>query len=445
MDDSTPPKLSSFPLLELPIELIHKICVYVALQRYDYAPSRRPTPSPLSSLASSHSVLYRLASPLLWRRRKTSPLYDLWGGGAEGRTLRNGRHVALLELDLTWPGGDSLLPPFCEHRYLPAVSSLELRYRNSRGVPSSGVKLDFPNIKTLYLRNGRGPALPYFDFSHLTRLSITFCGPEWLCALANFPNVTHLSTSLTADHLPLRQWLTSATLGRLESLVLDLPPRTSRQFAAEPKGFNVLEYYTRGLEVRLTPLQLEEVLIVLPQMPDSAALRHLQITVRREPASFGDSSSRDRIDLRLTSHHLRAFAGVRSLVLDEWMIGDAAAVGELAEVFPRLTALKFGSGTAWQNTKANSLSLSISLAALTMSDRRRRSTSSHSRTLRISRLSSALGGSRSRTRTSSKRRSWRWRSRWLCQRSVSSPSSGNSRRSNGVGLGGTRLGFRWIG
>lgn len=89
-------------------------------------------------------------------------------------------------------------------------------------------------------------------------------------------------------------------------------------------------------------------------MPDSAPLRHLEIVVRREPASFGDFSSRDRIDLRLTVKYLKAFAGIQSLMLDEWTVANAAAVGALAEAFPRLTTLYFGPGTVWKGTKVRS-------------------------------------------------------------------------------------------
>lgn len=236
------PELSSFRLLDLPVELVQRVCIYVALQRYDYAASRRPRPSPLRSLASSHSTLHQLASPLLWRRRNTARKTD----DVEGSLLRNGRHVAALELDLTAQGSSP--PPLCEHQYLPAVTSLELRC-GTRTTYCAPFKLNFANLKTLSIRHGRGLMSPSFDFTpRITNLAIAFCVANWLYPLAALPNLTHLSTSLTAYDPPLRHWLNSRTLNRVESLVLDLPPSTSRSFLEQPKGS--LERFVRGLVVR---------------------------------------------------------------------------------------------------------------------------------------------------------------------------------------------------
>lgn len=331
---STIPAQVRFRLLDLPDELISLVCDFVALQRYQYAQSRRPQPSPLFTLAHSHSKLAQFALALLHRRRQLNLDHT------HHSTLTH--HVRCLQAHL-WPLGGPLLPTLRFDR----CETLELSWGRTRSPKRAVNPLPLaletcPNIVRLELRRPEGPVPKglVMGFAGLRAVAAFFPAPEWVAFLASLPQVTDLAIYAREDTPPLSAWCTSEIWGRLATLTYETPPfRPTARSSVHP-----LATALEGLVV-----------------PTHASLEHLNLSTRLQL-----QTAPVRSDFALLIPHLRPLASLplTSLTLDDYVLATPAALAALALLFPALRVLAFGSRTVWHGTAAEHFAALAGFAGL---------------------------------------------------------------------------------
>lgn len=334
---------AGFRLLALPDELVTSVLTFVALQRYDYSESRRPSPSPLFTLAHSHSRLQQPASALLHRRRS-------WSGRAK---LSQAQHVRFLQVNML-----ELIKyvPNVRQPQLPRCHTLEMSWSSHRTSANSAVvkaaeKLNrslpspdspdaaevglLPNLHTLRLRWFAGPMPTWFaGLSCLTTVSCHIPDSKRLPLLAALPHVTHLELSLHTDAPPLREWCDDGMWRRLRSLSLETPPaQVTRAIKSIEAGLHPLEMLLKGLFV-----------------PEHTTITTLSLSVRLQL-----QVQPVRADFARVVHSLeplKALDQLVSLTIDDYALATPASVESLAQVWPNLTSATFGSRTVWSGTAA---------------------------------------------------------------------------------------------
>ncbi|ORY85293.1 hypothetical protein BCR35DRAFT_302738 [Leucosporidium creatinivorum] len=319
--ESSPAPITSFRLLDLPTELIERICLFVAVQRYEYAYSRRPIISPLKALAGSSKLLNELASPLL-HRRATYDRHRLHCGPNERccKQLRNLSYALFIqsaEIDLP-----SWRPDIHEQ-----LTTLELR-GGSRPPRMSSTSLTTLLVRRMYAQ------VPELDLPNLHNVVASQVHQTWLEQLAALPsvrrfNVTVAQSAQVSCDLKVSAWC-GDLFEKVQDFVLEVPP-------------------SRQLDTR-TPLEMVlEDLKVLP----SAPLRSLTLNVRLQL-----HQAPSRLGFARFLNALKSFEGVPldSLSLDDYILVQPSDLEALAEAFPSLTKLAFGDRTVWAGSKEDHLS-----------------------------------------------------------------------------------------
>jgi len=304
-----------FRLMDLPDELISLVCEFIALQRYQYSQSRRPKPSPLFTLAHSHSKLAPFAVPLLHRRRQL----DL------DRPQLLTDHVRCLQLQL-WPLGGPLLRTLRFARCQTVEVSWGRTRSPRRAVNPLPLALETcPAMTRLELRRPEGavPRALATGFASLRAVAAWFPAPEWLAFLTALPQATSLAVFARDDTPPLEEWCSHGLWQRADSFSYETPPyRPTPQSDAHP------------LASALSKLTL----------PNSAKLKHLTLSVRLQL-----ETAPLRNDFAAVVPHLHPFAtaALVSLTLDDYILTTPASVQALAALFPSLHQLALGSRTMW--------------------------------------------------------------------------------------------------
>lgn len=319
---------SNFPLLELPDELLAIVCQYVALQRYSISESRRPKPSPLFTLAHSHSRLHAFATALLHRRMLLNHNLD--------PTMSSPRHARFVQAQMeSWP-------PYSRHALgrlepMAACETVELMWTTARQAPSSpSIESDqptvadvlrlCPNMTTLHLRRPRvsPPTALLTAQRHLRTLSAHLPEPGWLPVLSLLPHITHASFSLKENTPPMGAWAVPAFWGHVQELELETAPHR--------QGASV--HPVRDLFAAL-------------KVPATSTLKRLKVGVRLQL-----QTTPVRGDLALLVDCLRPFShlALEELAMDDYVQATPETIVVLAKLFPTIQKLSFGSRIVWYGT-----------------------------------------------------------------------------------------------
>jgi len=233
--ESSPAPYTKFRLLDLPTELIARICLFVAVvsfrslsshrsfadlalfqqQRYEYAYSRRPTVSPLKALAGSSKLLNELASPLL-HRRATYDLHRLHCGPHE----RCCKHLRNMSYALFGQHGLIDLPSWRPDIH-EQLSTLEVR--GGARPPD----IFSTSLTTLLMRRMYAHA-PEIDLPNLRNVVASQVHQSWLEALAGLPSVRRFEVTVSQSAMVSCDLKVSAWCGdlfeRVQEFVLEVPP-----------------------------------------------------------------------------------------------------------------------------------------------------------------------------------------------------------------------------
>lgn len=262
--ETSPTPITDFRLLDLPAELIERICLFVAVvspslpshplladlallqqQRYEYAYSRRPNISPLKVLADSSRLLNELASPFL-HRRATYDQHRLHCSPVE-RCCRHLRNLSYLH----YAHGDVDVP--CWRPDIHQLSTLELRGGATPPAISS------TSLATLLVRRMYAQA-PEIDLPHLRSVIASHVHQSWLESLAALPSVRTFEVTVAQSAKVSCATRVSDWCGdlfeKVEGFVLEVPPATLL-VARTP-----LELALEGLKVSSTSVTLDVALLI---------------------------------------------------------------------------------------------------------------------------------------------------------------------------------------
>lgn len=185
-----------------------------SVQRYEYAESRRPAPSPLRFLSTSNKLLNDLASPLLHRRAT-----------AEGHGVcLDGRRCAELH-NLSF----QILPIASTHHWDPSHHP-RLTHLQFRG-GATPRDLISPTLRSLSLKRMYAPILGTLELPALHSVTVSQVHSAWLERLSALLSVRKFTVSIAVSamvrsDLPVADWA-GTLFDRVETFVLEAPP--SRQ------------------------------------------------------------------------------------------------------------------------------------------------------------------------------------------------------------------------
>ncbi|GAA6001853.1 hypothetical protein JCM10207_002351 [Rhodosporidiobolus poonsookiae] len=336
-------------LLDLPIEVLEQIVVFVALLRYETSESRRPKPSALHHLAyGTNRLLRTLALPHLGRLATTESI-STQIIAANGRLVDSRSLVRVLQhpkgaSKQYWPVSQlaeryprlehlvlSLDPDDKKNMHLGNLPFFMSAGLDERGRVNTTVT-PHPQVKTLEIRHGAGRVWPLFlehmpqAFPSLETVKLFHCWrlERWLQVLT--PTVTCLEVAVHASMLdmPLAGW------GKV-------------QHFPQPFLFESLRHFALALPPS-SPLLSLDISSQLPTHFTTAPLRFSQV-VAAIIASFGS-------------------AALSSLAIDEYARATPADLAVLSAAFPLLSSLSLGDRTIWEGSRTDFLDALSPLSSL---------------------------------------------------------------------------------